>query len=71
MDVLQPLGVTCFGPLKRIWEAWLQERVNKFRIKHCLELLEFFNLISSIWKEGRKKENAISGFEKTGKLFVT
>ena len=70
-DVLQPLDVTCFGPLKRIWEAWLQKRVNKFGIKYCLTRSEFVNLISAIWKEGMKKENAISGFEKTGKIFVT
>ena len=27
-DVLQPLDVACFGPLKRIWEARLQKRVK-------------------------------------------
>ena len=70
-DVLQPLDVACFGPLKRIWEAQLQKRVNKFGIKHCLTRSEFVNLISAIWKEEMKKENAISGFEKTGKIFVT
>lgn len=70
-DVSQPLDVACFGPLKRIWEAPLQKRANKFGSKHCLTRSESVTLISAIWKEGMKKENAISRFEKTGKIFVT
>ena len=62
-DVLQPLDVACFGPLARTWEARLYKRVNEFGIKHCL--------ISAILKECMKRENAISGFEKTGKIFIT
>ena len=27
-DVLQPLDVTCFGPLKRKWEKLLHERIS-------------------------------------------
>ena len=60
-DVLQPLDVASFGPPKRIWKASLKKRANKFGIK----------LTSAIWTKGMKKENAISGFEKTGKIFVT
>ena len=57
--------------LKRIWEARLQKRVKEFGIKHCLTISEFVNLTLAIWKERMKKENAISSFEKTGKIVVT
>ena len=35
-DVLQPLDVACFGPLKRRWEKILHERMNVFGPKHQL-----------------------------------
>ena len=70
-DVLHRLGVACFGPLKRIWEARLQKRISEFGIKHCLSRPEFVNQLSAVWKEGMKKENVISGFEKTGKIIAT
>ena len=51
MDMLQPLDVSCFGPLKRKWEMRLQEQVN---------------LLCKIWREGLKPDNIISGFASTG-----
>ena len=35
-DVLQPLDVACFRPLKRRWEKILHERMNVFGPKHQL-----------------------------------
>ena len=70
-DVLQPLDVASFGTPKGIWKARLKKRANKFGIKHCLTRSEFVKLTSAIWTKGMKKENAISGFYKTGKIFVT
>ena len=32
-NVLQPLGVTCFGPLKRGWEKALNSMINEFGAK--------------------------------------
>ena len=29
-DILQPLDVACFGPLKRMWEKVLKEWINEF-----------------------------------------
>ena len=51
MDMLQPLDVSCFGPLKRKWEMRLQEQVN---------------LLCKIWREGLKPDSIISGFASTG-----
>ena len=64
--VLQPLDISCFGPLKQAWERWLHQRINKFGIKHPLKRSEFVNELCAIWNTGMKKENANSGFEKTG-----
>ena len=65
-DVLQPLDISCFGPLKQVWERWLHQWINKFGIKHPLKRSEFVNELCDIWNTGMKKENATSGFEKTG-----
>ena len=65
-DVLQPLDVSCFGPLKRDLERRLHQCINKFGIKHLLTRSEFVNELCAIWSTGMKKKNAISGFEKTG-----
>ena len=68
-DVMQPLDVACFGPLKRRWEKLLQERVNTFGPKHQLTKSDFVNQLCVVWKDGMSKENIISGFQSTG-LFV-
>lgn len=65
-DVMQPLDVSCFGPLKRAWDARLQRRVNEYGIKRPLTRSEFVNELCSIWNNGMKKENAVSGFAATG-----
>ena len=66
-DVLQPLDVSCFGPLKGKWEILLHERMNTFGPKHQLTKADFVNQICRIWNEGMNKDNVISGFQSTGK----
>ena len=65
-DVLQPLDVFCFGPLKQAWERRLHQRINEFGIKPPLIRSEFVNELCAIQNTGMRKENAIIGFEKTG-----
>ena len=65
-DVMQPLDMTCFGPLKRAWENRFQQRINEFGIKQYLTRSKFVNELCVIWGDGMKKENAISGFESKG-----
>ena len=65
-DVMQPLDVSCFGPLKRRWEKLLHERVNTFGPKQQLTNSDFVNQLCKIWKDGMNKENVTSGFESTG-----
>ena len=64
-DVLQPLDVFCFGPLKRAWERQLHQCLE-FGMKHPLTRSEFVNELCAIWNTGMEKENTVSGFEKTG-----
>ena len=65
-DVLQPLDVSCFGPLKRKWEMLLQERVNLFAARLQLSKGDFVNQLCKIWRDGLKPDNIVSGFASTG-----
>ncbi|XP_057305999.1 uncharacterized protein LOC130644419 [Hydractinia symbiolongicarpus] len=65
-DVMQPLDVACFGPLKRAWEKRLHLRVTTHGAKSQLTKSEFVNELCSIWKDGMKKESVINGFRSTG-----
>ena len=65
-DILQPLDVTCFGPLKRRWEQLLQERVNLFAAKSQLSKEDFVNQLCKIWKDGMRESNIVNGFSSTG-----
>ena len=65
-NVLQPLDVSCFGPLKRRWEQLLQQRVNTSGAKTALSKGDFVNQLHKIWKDGMKLENIVSGFASTG-----
>ena len=64
-DVMQPLDVTRFGPLKRASKNRLQQRINEFGIKQSLTTCGFVNELCAIWGNGMKRENAISGFQST------
>ena len=70
-DVLQPLDVSCFGPLKRVWERQLYQWINEFGIKHPLTRSEFVNELCAIWNTGMEKENTVSGFEKNRYKLLT
>ena len=65
-DVLQPLDVACFGPLKPHWELPLQERVNTYGTKFNLTKRDFVNQLCKIWKQGINSTNIINGFASTG-----
>ena len=65
-DVLQPLDVTCFGPLKRVWEKCLNKWVNQWGPKEPVKKAQFVNLLGEIWHDGLSKPNIQAGFSKTG-----
>ena len=47
---MQPLDVSCFGPLKRHWEQLLQQRVNTFVAKTALSKGDFVNQLCKYGK---------------------
>ena len=65
-DVLQPLDLACFRPLKREWERHLHKHISEYDIKQQLAKSEFANELCAIWSMGKKRDNVISGFEATG-----
>ena len=69
-DVLQPLDISCFSPLKEQYEKLLAEFVHRTGGWQILLKSAFYNLIAKFWREGLTKENSVSGFQKTGILPV-
>ena len=65
-DVMQPLDVACFGPLKRAWDTLLHSRVTTLGAKSQLSKSQFVNELCSIWNTSMKNENIVSGFTTTG-----
>ena len=70
-DVLQPLDVACFGPLKREWERHLHKCISKYAIEQLLTKSEFVNELCAVWNTGMKRDSIISGFETTGSVLKT
>ena len=65
-DIFQPLDKCCFGPLKRLWEKTLNERINTFGLARKVDKAEFVNILANVWHEGLNEKNVIAGFESTG-----
>ena len=65
-DILQPLDVSCFGPIKRRWEELLQERINLFAARSQLIKGDFVDHLCKIWRESLHASKIISGFSSTG-----
>ena len=70
-DVLQPLDVACFGPLKRKWEVMLNSRLNILGSSRArLDKASFVEQVCEVWHDGLKPSNIVSGFTSTGILPV-
>ena len=65
-DLIQPLDVTCFGPMKRDWETMLNEHVNERGPNKPMKKPTFVDLISKIWHKNLSPTNVKAGFRKTG-----
>ena len=58
-DLLQPLDVSCFGPLKREWERELNQYIYERGPKQPMKKPTFVDLLSKIWHEGLCEENIV------------
>ena len=65
-DLLQPLDVSCFGPLKRCWEEALNKWINEFGVKEPIRKARFVEKLCEFWHKGLSPENVIAGFSCTG-----
>ena len=64
-DKLQPLDVTCFGPLKREWEKLLNNHISTVGPKQIMRKATFVNMSCEVWHKGLSPENAKAGFRAT------
>ena len=65
-DKLQPLDVTCFGPLKREWEKELNEWIYERGPKQPMKKPMFVDKLSKIWHKYLTEDTIKSGFRSTG-----
>ena len=65
-DLLQPLDVSCFFPLKKAYDNMLTEIVSQTGAKEPLRKGKFVDLPAKVWHKGLSPENIRSGFKKTG-----
>ncbi|XP_068229740.1 uncharacterized protein [Palaemon carinicauda] len=65
-DVLQPLDVACFAPLKNYYQYALNDHVNKTGAREPLRKCGFVNMLCSVWEKRLSPQNIKKGFESTG-----
>lgn len=62
--ILQPLDVTVFGPLKKLWNKAIDEFKEEFKMP--MTKANFFPAFDKAWKSLTGKKHAVSGFKATG-----
>ena len=65
-DLLQPLDVACFGPIKQLWQRKLNEWTSFSGNREPIKKAQFANMLSDVWHTGLSVKNCIAGFEATG-----
>ena len=65
-DVMQPLDVGMFSPLKKAWENLLNKNITILGEETSLNKSTFVSMLCSIWRDCMTANNAISGFRATG-----
>ena len=65
-DLLQPLDVACFAPLKRLWMKKLNLWINQWGPRLPVRKHNLVNLLGEIWEQGLSPKNIMAGFSATG-----
>ena len=65
-DVLQPLDVGCFAPLKSYYQEALTAHVQQTGGNSPLRKATFVDMLCKIWKKGLSGKNIKAGFSATG-----
>ena len=63
--VLQPLDVTCYGPLKQVWRQTLKDFKIKTGAMHVTKV-EFPTLLKEVWENSLLEDHLQSGFKCSG-----
>ena len=61
-DIMQPLDVGMFSPLKKAWENLLNKNISKLGEKTLINKSTFVSMLCSIWKDCMTPSNAVAGF---------
>ena len=65
-DLLQPLDVACFAPLKVQYEKQLSDFMHKTGAREPLRKAAFVDMLCSVWQQGLSSDNVKVGFRATG-----
>ena len=65
-DLLQPLDVACFAPLKKLWIKKLNLWLNQWGPRLPVRKHNLVNLLGEIWEQGLTPNNIMAGFSATG-----
>ena len=65
-DLMQPLDVGMFSPLKKAWDKLLTAHTGFGGSKGAIRRSDFVNMLCSIWEESMPGKNAVAGFRATG-----
>ncbi|XP_037794933.1 uncharacterized protein LOC119590332 [Penaeus monodon] len=65
-DLLQPLDVACFAPMKSNYDAKLTQYVQTTGAREPLRKSGFVNMLCSIWRQSLSENNIKAGFKATG-----
>lgn len=65
-DMLQPLDVSCFFPVKKAWNTHLQNQISASAGMNHVDKKNFVDILTTVWRQGLSEENVKAGFEATG-----
>lgn len=65
-DLLQPLDVACFAPLKVQYEKQLNDFMHKTGAREPLRKAAFVDMLCGVWRQGLSSDNVKAGFRATG-----
>ena len=64
-DLLQPLDVACFAPLRSYYNSALMMYVHQTGVRTPLQKRGFVDMMCQVWKEGLSQETIQAGFYAT------
>ena len=62
--ILQPLDVSVFGPLKKLWNKAIDDFKEEFKMP--MTKANFFSAFDKAWKNLTSKKHSVAGFKATG-----